>query len=190
MLFLQNRSALMCFSFQPVYLFITGGCIGLNWCYQGKIQNHFCWDTCKTHVIIVFVCRGWPQMLSSHWHSVLFGPGSYCTTPPWRQCWSFCVSTRPVSPQVCICMFFYRRSACLCESHTFRTEGNVVVSPGYRWATLCLTVYHQGRLPASHNKHAVMATVFRPRVWKMKPLCVGCHMFLGQIGNANLMWPM
>lgn len=63
------------------------------------------------------MCRGWPQMLSSHWHSLLFGPGSYCTTPPWRQCWSFCVSTRPVSPQVCVCVFF---SGILpvCVSHT------------------------------------------------------------------------
>lgn len=125
-------------------------------------------------------------MLSSHWQSLLFGPGSYCTTPPWRQCWNFCVSTRPVSPQVCVCVFF---SGILpvCVSHTHSgLRATLSSPPGYHWATLCLTVYHQCRLPASHNRHAVMATCFRPRLWKMKPFCIGCHMFLGQIQRCSV----
>lgn len=142
MLSLQTRSALMGFSLQPLYLFIPGGYIRLycsivcpahteeNTDFFFFVESYFL--VCRPFFLIVCVCvcRGWPQMLASHWHSMLFGPGSYWTTPPWRQCWSFCASTQPVSPQVCTCV---RLCLCVCvclqalclsegtESHAIRT---------------------------------------------------------------------
>lgn len=125
MLSLQTRSALMGFSLQPLYLFIPGGYIRLycsivcpahteeNTDFFFFVESYFL--VCRPFFLIVCVCvcRGWPQMLASHWHSMLFGPGSYWTTPPWRQCWSFCASTQPVSPQVCTCV---RLCLCVCVS--------------------------------------------------------------------------
>lgn len=193
---LQTRSTLMCFSLQPVYLFVPGGFIRLNcrvcpahtrggkhW-FLFIYLRRIIFSRARTFIILcacVFMRRGWPQMLASHWRSMLSGPGSYWTTPPWRQCWSFCASTRPASPQVCVCAGT--------ESHTFKTEGSIVPPhplspPLVTTEQHCVSLSTAGaRLPASHNRHTVMATGFRPvwedGAWKSEPLTVGCRAFFG-----------
>lgn len=109
---------------------------------------------------------------------MLFGPGSYWVTPPWRRSWSFCVSTRPTSPQVCLCV-----CACVCLSvcmpcvhwqplyldHarplplsavsnltgtlTLSTKGPIVLSSTEQH---CVSLYKTSACsPATHNEHSV-----------------------------------
>lgn len=137
--------------------------------------------------VCLCVCRGWPQMLVSHWHSMLFGPGSYWTNPPWRQCWSFCASTQPVSPQVRTCVYVcmsvcvFRHCACpLGLSHT-HSGLRAALSPLVTTEQHCVSLSPtSARLPASHNRHTLMATGSRPvgdDVWKIEPLCWLPHVF-------------
>lgn len=107
---------------------------------------------------------------------MLFGLGSYWTTPAWRQRWSCCASIRPTAPQVCMCASVWSvcMSMCLCRhcawpvpthrlclrsaiclSHTHSALRAPLSSP-VTTEQHCISLYKtRACLPASHNGHSV-----------------------------------